>query len=247
MKFVVSGSHHSGKTSLLKFLDPKVLSVDEQTPTHEMTTVAMDVGKCIIDDFIITLFGTPGFERFEMIRKIIMKGTDVILFLFDGASTQQDENTIKILNEIYATYDPVNPKFRIVFAVNKCDLQLHRSAADINKVLIKSLPKNIIDAFSNITVMENPTQIKIFEISAKTGQNVISFTNAAFILAKQKWKPVLEQIKKSNMNIGDVGTLLKLTPEHLKDLMNEVEMRKLVVINRTTKTVEFTSLGKKIL
>lgn len=247
MKFVVSGAHHSGKTSLLKFLDPKVLSVDEQTPSHEMTTVAMDVGKHIIDDFILTLFGTPGFERFEMIRKIIMKGTDVIIFLFDGTNTQQDDNAFKILNEIQSTLDPEKPKFRIVFAVNKCDLEMHRTAGDIHQLIVKALPKNVFEAFSRITVMENPTKIKIFEISAKSGQNVVSLMNAALSLTKQKWKPVLEQIRKSNKNIVTLGTELNLNQEQMKDLMNEVEMRKLVIINRATKTVEFTSLGLKIL
>lgn len=246
MKFVVSGAHHSGKTSLLKFLDPKVLSVDEQTPTHEMTTVAMDVGKHIIDDFTLTLFGTPGFERFEMIRKIIMKGTDVIIFLFDGVNTQQDDNAFKILNEIQSTLDPNNPKFRIVFAVNKSDTQLHRSAADIHQLIVKTLSPSVFDAFSKITIMDNPKQIKIFEISAKTGQNVISLMNAALSLTKLKWKPLLEQIRKSNMSIAQVGTELKLTQEQVKDLMNELEMRKLVIINRATKTVEFTPLGNKI-
>ncbi len=41
------------------------------------------------------LFGTPGLLRFKAMRNIVTEGADGIIFMFDAAHPEKDENAIK--------------------------------------------------------------------------------------------------------------------------------------------------------
>ncbi len=246
MKIVISGSTRSGKSTLIKSLDPKALCVEEKTANLQTTTVAMDVGKYVINDFIFTLFGTPGFDRFSVIRQILMKGTDVLVFLFDGENDSHDENALNILKEVEATINLNNPRFYIIFAVNKIDLPDHRTADQINELIRSILSPEELATVQAVTYMKNESEIKIFEISAQENQYVDELLQVTLVLAIKKWKPILEKIAETDMTKDGLLAGFNLQPERLKDLLNELEMRKLVIINRADGSLEISDHGKSL-
>jgi small GTP-binding protein len=246
MKIVISGSTHSGKSSLIKALDSKALCVEEKTATLVTTTVAMDVGKYQLDDYIFTLFGTPGFDRFSVIRQILMKGTDVLVFLFDGEGDAHDDNALNILKEVQATIDIKNPRFYLIFAVNKIDLPNHRTADQINDLIHSMLSEEELKAVKAVTYMKDADAIQIYEISAQERQNIEELMKATLVLAIKKWKPILEKINKSKKTIEDVMKTLNLQAPQLKDLLNELGMRKLLKKN-TDESLELTPHGKDLI
>jgi small GTP-binding protein len=247
MKIVISGSHYSGKTTLLRAIDTKCLSVDEKISQNESTTVAMDVGKVELQGLPFTVFGTPGFQRFNVIRSIIMKGTDVLIFLFDGESNENDENAMSILKEIHDVSDKKDPRFYIVFCMNKMDVPNHRPVSEIQALLKKAMPEPGWSVLKRVTVMQDANNVKIFEISAKDNTNVPQLLSVVFELAITKWKPLLAEIKKTHYDMAELGKSLNINNDQLKDLVNELEMRKLIKADRTARKIEITSMGQKFL
>ncbi|MHA2074484.1 MAG: GTPase [Candidatus Hodarchaeales archaeon] len=82
MKIVLLGPYNSGKsTTVQKICDKSAISID-----YGGTTVALDHCKTQIYGVEIFLFGTPGLKRFEVIRKILSKGADGILFIVDSVN-----------------------------------------------------------------------------------------------------------------------------------------------------------------
>ena len=82
MKIVVLGSFNSGKSSLIKKMSRgSSISLDKSG-----TTVSLDHATVKIYGITVHLFGTPGLERFEVIRKILSKGADGIIFVVDSVN-----------------------------------------------------------------------------------------------------------------------------------------------------------------
>lgn len=89
VKVVVSGPVAAGKTSFVTTLsETDVVNTDEMVTEEgigkEETTVAMDFGSLVIDDYPIYLFGTPGQERFDFMWEILCEGAVGLVLLVAG-------------------------------------------------------------------------------------------------------------------------------------------------------------------
>jgi small GTP-binding protein len=92
-KIVIFGAFGSGKTTLVKTLDPESRHVEADCPGGGTTTVALDYGRLQVNGASVHLFGTPGQERFEFAREIIARGMDGAILLVDATSMPEDFTT----------------------------------------------------------------------------------------------------------------------------------------------------------
>ncbi len=84
LKIVVLGPYHAGKSSFIRSIDPEARHTEARTQDGGHTTVALDFGRTFIGGKKIYLYGTPGQERFEFVRELIMRGIDGALLLVDA-------------------------------------------------------------------------------------------------------------------------------------------------------------------
>lgn len=82
-KVVIFGSYHSGKTSLIKAIDPRA-HLTEAPEEGGSTTVALDLGVREHKGIRIYFYGTPGQERFEVARDVVSFGLHVGLVVSDA-------------------------------------------------------------------------------------------------------------------------------------------------------------------
>jgi signal recognition particle receptor subunit beta len=79
------------------------------------TTVALDFGRVEIDGRVIHLYGTPGQERFEFVRRIVSSGMDAAILMVD-CSCGVDAFTKNLYQQLRETGVPLS------VMLNKCDL-----------------------------------------------------------------------------------------------------------------------------
>ncbi|GBU08894.1 GTP-binding protein [Gammaproteobacteria bacterium] len=92
-KIVFTGNMGAGKTTAIGMLsDIEVLSTDvTNTAQHEnsksLTTVGIDYGRLTLsDDLSLSIYGTPGQERFQFMWKIAAKGALGVIVLIDSTA-----------------------------------------------------------------------------------------------------------------------------------------------------------------
>jgi len=83
VKIVAFGSYHSGKTSLVRSIDPKI-RMTEANNIEGGTTVAMDLGIREHRGFKIYLYGTPGQDRFGVARAVVAFGLHAGIIVVDS-------------------------------------------------------------------------------------------------------------------------------------------------------------------
>lgn len=138
MKIVVLGPHHSGKSTFVRqFCGENAMNIDKMGKDGP-TTVAMDFGIKEFHDIKLFVFGTPGMSHFSVIREILSKGADGLIFLIDSSDPSKDDEVREIWNEVkkYAAEVP------IVALANKQDLPNSRSANELKKTFefLKNVP-----------------------------------------------------------------------------------------------------------
>ena len=111
-KIVVFGAFGSGKTTLIRTLDPASKHI-EASCAGGTTTIALDFGHVVLDGCEVHLYGTPGQERFGFAREIIGKGMDGAILLVD-ATAPSDGFTRHLFDSLTAAKVPF-----VVF-LNKC-------------------------------------------------------------------------------------------------------------------------------
>ncbi len=111
IKIVVLGRHNAGKTTFLEALCDDVVKIE-----HRGTTIALDYARLQIDSRDVYLFTTPGQERFEFIRQVVMQGLHGAILLVD-ATEGFGEYERRIVEELKSKKVP------FVVAVNKQDLK----------------------------------------------------------------------------------------------------------------------------
>jgi uncharacterized protein len=114
LKIVVFGSFHAGKSTFIQAIDPASRHVDAECG-YGATTVALDYGKVVVDDFHVHLYGTPGQERFGFARNIIMQGMDAALLLVD-CTCAVDAFTKDLYRDLMECHIPLG------LVLNKCDV-----------------------------------------------------------------------------------------------------------------------------
>ncbi|TXT65399.1 MAG: Small GTP-binding domain protein [Promethearchaeota archaeon] len=220
MKILIAGPVHSGKSTYVSLLDQNSLNVEARGRNKEMYTVGIDIGTLLVNDFRVCLFGTPGLLQFSTIRDIISKGSDGVIFFFDAAHPEKDEDAITILGEIRKNLKPEIP---IVFLANKQDLEGAR-------------PPEVIKAQNKL-----PKNSKIFPTSCKTGLNVKESLKYIFNEIYKKYESLLELLKEHEEDIRMLAQKLNKNKEEMKDFLNELEIKRFIKIDRINKSYKVLS------
>ena len=84
-RIVVTGPAGSGKSTFVMSASDQGYSIDRQGAGGDSTTVALDFGKLRRKDFDITLYGTPGHERFDpLIPPLLNHAMGVVVIIDAG-------------------------------------------------------------------------------------------------------------------------------------------------------------------
>ncbi|KQC03504.1 MAG: GTP-binding protein [Methanoculleus sp. SDB] len=114
LKIVVFGAFNAGKSSFIRAVDPASRHVEARTDGGT-TTVALDFGRVTFGSTKVFIFGTPGQERFEFVRRILSRGMDGAIVMVD-ATRSIDAMTCDFCEWLHETGIP------FVVMLNKCDL-----------------------------------------------------------------------------------------------------------------------------
>jgi small GTP-binding protein len=133
MKVLVTGEYHAGKSTFVRTAcsnsENPAINIDRIVSKDDSTTVAMDFGVVDLKGLRLSLFGTPGLARFDIIRRIISKGADAVVFLFDAADPLMDYRVKYLYEEIESYLPPARVPY--IFVANKSDLPNARQVEDI--------------------------------------------------------------------------------------------------------------------
>jgi len=118
-RILVTGPFNAGKSTVVKALSERSVSIDRMG-----TTVAFDYGNVNVTGIEAEIFGTPGQERFEFIFKIFAREVSGVLLVIDA--THPDD-----LPRAQQMLALVGPKIPYVVLANKSDLAGALAPGDI--------------------------------------------------------------------------------------------------------------------
>lgn len=118
-RILVTGPFNAGKSTVVKALADKSVSIDRMG-----TTVAFDYGNVNITGIEAEVFGTPGQERFEFIFKIFAREVSGVLLVVDATRPEELPRAKQML-------DLVGPRIPYVVLANKSDLRGALAPGDI--------------------------------------------------------------------------------------------------------------------
>jgi small GTP-binding protein len=135
-KILVTGPYNAGKTSFVKSISKKSVSVERMTMEKFPTTIAMDIGHVNHNGFVADIFGTPGQERFDLMLDVLAKESVGAFILIDSSAPQTFARANEMINK---TQSEAIPK---IIVANKQDLPGALSPEQIREVmkLDKSIP-----------------------------------------------------------------------------------------------------------
>lgn len=122
-RILVTGPFNAGKSTVVRTLSNKAISVDQLG-----TTVAFDYGNVEVMGLEAELFGTPGQERFEFMFQIFAREVNGVLLVID-ATRREDLARARQMRELVGTDVPV------VVLANKSDLPDTMSEAEMREGL----------------------------------------------------------------------------------------------------------------
>lgn len=128
-KIVVTGPAQAGKSTFVTNASDIGFSVDRRGTTGDPTTVAMDIGWLRWKDFDITLYGTPGQQRFDSLVPTLLSHAMGVVLLIDATKPQALERARHHLQLIQDKHLPM------IVAANKSDLPDTMSDSEIRKEL----------------------------------------------------------------------------------------------------------------
>jgi small GTP-binding protein len=135
-KILVTGPYNAGKSSFVKAISQKSVSVDRMALEKFPTTIAMDIGHVDHKGFVADVFGTPGQERFDLMLDVLAKEAVGAFILVDSSAPQTFARAKEMINKTQAEAIP-----KIIVA-NKQDLPGALSPEKIRETmkLDKSIP-----------------------------------------------------------------------------------------------------------
>jgi hypothetical protein len=135
-KILVTGPYNAGKSSFVKAISQKSVSVDRMALEKFPTTIAMDIGHVDHKGFVADVFGTPGQERFDLMLDVLAKEAVGAFILVDSSAPQTFARAKEMINKTQAEAIP-----KIIVA-NKQDLPGALSPEKIREImkLDKSIP-----------------------------------------------------------------------------------------------------------
>jgi small GTP-binding protein len=122
-RILVTGPFNAGKSTIVRALSEKSVSIDRMG-----TTVAFDYGNVNVTGIEAEIFGTPGQERFEFIFKIFAREVSGVLLVIDATRPEELPRAKQML-------DLVGPRIPYVVLANKSDLPGALVASDIARRL----------------------------------------------------------------------------------------------------------------
>ncbi|WAC04636.1 MAG: GTP-binding protein [Methanoregula sp.] len=128
-KIVVTGPARSGKSTFITSASDFGVSIDRRSTTGDPTTVAMDFGWLHWKDFDITLYGTPGEPRFDLVVPNLLNHAMGAVLLIDATkptTLERAQHHIRLIKEKHLP---------MVVAANKADLPETMSDQEIREKL----------------------------------------------------------------------------------------------------------------
>jgi signal recognition particle receptor subunit beta len=128
-KIIVIGPPESGKSTFVASASERVSSIDRPGLSGDMTTVAMDIGWMHWKDFDITLYGTLGQPRFDLLMPMLLKnamGAVMVIDVTKPETLPQAKDLIILLSKQHMP---------LVIAANKNDLPGAMSESEIRNGL----------------------------------------------------------------------------------------------------------------
>jgi len=225
MKIVVSGPLQCGKSSFIRKLDDRALNVEAKARDNKYYTVGMDLGCVKLNGFDVFLFGTPGLLRFNVMRDVVIRGADGVIFIFDAAHPEKDEDAIIILNSIRKAIDPDTP---IVYLANKQDIAGARHAEVVRS-------QNYL-----------PQEAIVFPTSTRTGENLEEALKYLVNQIYDNYSSLIQILRKYEQDIDGLAEKLNKNSLQMRDFLNNLEIKRFIEIDRTNKTYKVKE-GLKLL
>jgi small GTP-binding protein len=205
MKIVLLGPYNSGKSTVVQNIcGGSAISID-----YGGTTVALDHCRTQIYGVEVFLFGTPGLQRFEIIRKILSKGADGILFVVDSVNIASFEEAENLLREVYE----ILPGVPIVLCANKQDIKGAK------------LPQKVADA----VLGKNIETISVIGTSAKTGDNIERALGLIVLNAIKQYFNILLAVKKSDGELKNIAQFIEEDEEKVFSQLQFATWRRLII------------------
>ncbi|MEM1513072.1 MAG: ADP-ribosylation factor-like protein [Candidatus Jordarchaeales archaeon] len=205
---LVTGGYHSGKSSVVKFLSGgRSIHIDK----HE-TTVALDYGRVDIEGLRVHLFGTPGMKHFRVLREILSKGADGVLFVIDSADSRRDEEAKAVRREV----DEFLPDTTRVYLANKQDVEGAR-------------PPEVIKQ-----VFDIPDDVPVIGTSTVTGLNLSLALRTLLAKLIEKVAPLLNVLSKYDGKAGGISQFadtMKFNLASTRKVFNWLELRGYVEVD----------------
>ena len=197
IKVVYYGPGLSGKTSSLKYIFEHL----PEKKKGKIVTIATEGDRTFFFDFLpisggkigdfntrIQLYTVPGQVFYEKTRRMVLQGTDAVIFVADSQpqamQANKDSMSSLVKNLKVNNLDPA--KIPIVLAYNKRDLPEVLPVPTLNKEL------NLFGS-------------QYFETSAVTGERVVETLKSTLILAFQSVK---ERYRFQNLNLSSDDTVI---------------------------------------
>ncbi len=141
-RIVVTGPAKAGKSTLITTASHDGLSVDRLGLDQDSTTVAMDFGLLEWKGFIITLYGTPGQPRFDLMIPGMFNHAMGVILMVDATKPESLSRAKEMKGLVKGRNMPM------IIAANKGDLPDRMSEAEIRKGLgiRKDIPVVFISA-----------------------------------------------------------------------------------------------------
>ncbi len=163
-KIVYYGPGMSGKTTNLEIVHQRAPSPNR----GDLTSISTDGDRTLFFDFMPLDLGTvagmrtcfqiytvPGQVYYNSTRKLVLQGTDGVVFVADSSASMVEENleSMRNLEQNLAEYGKTLAQMPLIIQYNKRDLPDAMSVEELNKIL-------------------NPYNAPFFEAIANTGQGV---------------------------------------------------------------------------
>jgi small GTP-binding protein len=98
------------------------------------TTVCMDYGHIDLDGVRLHLFGTPGQDRFAVIREVLATGMRILVMVIDSTKPDSIGQAKRIFGELASKNIPC------IIAANKQDCPGAMTPAEVQKVINLRIP-----------------------------------------------------------------------------------------------------------
>ena len=153
-------------------------------------------------------------------RRIVSTGSDGLIFIFDAAAPEKDDSAIVILNSIRKILPPNIPT---VFIANKQDIDDAR-------------PPDVIRSQNYLH-----EDHKIFPTSTQTGLNIKESITYLVNHIYEEYSSLLQTLRGYENDIEGLGLKLDKDKIQMRDLLNNLEIKRFIEVDRIKKVYKVRS------